>query len=258
METKTETKTESQLPVGVIPITPPVPQTSAAVINPEVVTLVELGKKAVVGQMMVGETFLEIVLHIRKNGIPDKLASAALKSVGFHKARVAELLKVAGAPAATFDAYAARTIGFKKALTITRDHLKALGQVSEKSVKELADNPPPLLEYLTPEKKAAKEAEVVEGVPGVPGGVSAGLPAPSGAKLEEVTTPEQRAALMRVKHLEHIKQSMGFILNQAITGLRETDSLTESREGWVITLSMPIEVKGKAPKGKKSGKEAKK
>lgn len=68
----------------------------------------------------VAEKYVNLALYIRKEQLPDALVRSELLKLGFKKTRVSELLRVVKAPEEVWDAYAARQIGLKGALQLTR------------------------------------------------------------------------------------------------------------------------------------------
>lgn len=83
----------------------------------------------------VAEKYVNLALYIRKEQLPDALVRSELLKLGFKKTRVSELLRVVKAPEAVWDAYAARQIGLKGALELTR-----------------GENPPELIQALALEQ----------------------------------------------------------------------------------------------------------
>lgn len=67
-----------------------------------------------------GEKYYELCVYIREQKAQDKLVRCVLDSMGFHKAKVSEIIRVASVPEEMWNEFAARTIGFNSVLRLVR------------------------------------------------------------------------------------------------------------------------------------------
>jgi len=90
--------------------------------------------------LAVADSYVKLCRYIREKQMQPQTIRAVLFSCGFAKTRVSEVLKVASATKDKWDQIEAKSLGFRKALELTRDSVKLLkdigGTVDPKIVEE--------------------------------------------------------------------------------------------------------------------------
>jgi len=71
-----------------------------------------------------GEKYLSLCRYIRENEVPQKLVSFELAAMGFTRQTIHKINKVSNAPAAEWNMYEARTIGFNRVLQLTSGNVQ--------------------------------------------------------------------------------------------------------------------------------------
>jgi len=82
--------------------------------------LMELGLAATKAVLEAGRKYFEVAEYVRKNQVPKVRTQESLRAVGFAESRISEIIKVAAAPAAIWQQYAERVIGWQKILSASR------------------------------------------------------------------------------------------------------------------------------------------
>jgi len=96
-------------------------ETAAQVKHKEAVDKVTVIAKEIVRDTVgLAEKYVTLVQHIREHQLKGEEVRPGLLEAGFNKVRVSEILRIANAPGEVFDRYAAREIGLKSALQLTR------------------------------------------------------------------------------------------------------------------------------------------
>jgi len=165
--------------------------------------LKELGIEVVKAVIDTADKYFAVVEYIRKHTLPPKLVAFELGQIGFARATVSKLNRLANAPADVFDLYAAKTVGFNKALKLTR------GEAD--NIKKLTDA------HLTPEQQSAIEAAAAQ--------------AESEAEAEEAERGASDTTATRTTRLAKV----------CIQALKLMEALnkktyTKTREGFTLTI----------------------
>jgi hypothetical protein len=79
-----------------------------------------LAKEIIKVHGLVAEKYRDLILYVRQHKVDPKLVTIRLLALGFKRSRISEVLKVAEAPANVFQPFAAKQIGFGRALEFAR------------------------------------------------------------------------------------------------------------------------------------------
>lgn len=86
----------------------------------------QLGTEIVKATIAVGDKYLALCEYIRTNNVAPKLATFELLEIGFHKARVSEIVRVSHSSDEIWNQFKARNIGFRKVLELSRGNVQEL------------------------------------------------------------------------------------------------------------------------------------
>ena len=168
----------------------------------------EIAEKIIIKTGETGVLYRSLVQYVRQQQVAPRFLTWRLLGLGFHKARVSEIVKVAMSPDDIYNDYMANSIGFKKCLLLAR--LNADGKPEETPVLTLLLNDQSL-------DRHDAESAIDEGDEG--GG-------------DDKKKPVQPAVRMAKAA-------------DTIFRLAKKGSKWESGDGWVLTLSKVV---GKAAK----------
>lgn len=106
---------------------------AAAVEDRHTELLIQKGKDLITAVIGVGDKYLALCKTIRENEMPPKFVSFELTKLGFSRATVSKINKVAGASDELWNSFEARAFGFNKMLELSR------GEKPNEATKLLAD-----------------------------------------------------------------------------------------------------------------------
>lgn len=96
--------------------------------------LQKLADEIVAAMVATGDKWLKLCTYIRENQVTPKLVAHELGQKGFSKVQISKINKVANAPEEHWSKFAARTLGFKKVLELSR------GNVQKEIAAQSGDN----------------------------------------------------------------------------------------------------------------------
>jgi len=83
-------------------------------------TIVKFCKSLIQSAKKQAQVYYDLVTYIRENKVAPRLVSAKMVEMGFNKVRASEVNRVANAPEALYNQFAARALGFKNVLQLVR------------------------------------------------------------------------------------------------------------------------------------------
>lgn len=86
--------------------------------------LQKLADEVVQAMVATGDKWLKLCTYIRENKVAPKLVAHELGQKGFSKVQISKINKVANAPEEHWSKFAARTLGFKKVLELSRGNVQ--------------------------------------------------------------------------------------------------------------------------------------
>jgi len=140
-------------------------QASVALEQQHTALLIQKGKDLITAVIGVGDKYLSLCKTIRENEIAPKLVSFELTKLGFSRATVSKINKVAGASDDLWNSFEARAFGFNKMLELSRsekDPNEATKLLADSLGADVIDVTAQVQKLEGEEEEDAKEGNLIE------------------------------------------------------------------------------------------------